>query len=480
MGREPAAARPLTVSELNREARMLLERRFPEVWVRGEVSRPVRASSGHLYFALKDQGARVDAVLFARQAAGLSVALEDGAQVLVRGRVTVYPPQGRYQVICESVQPAGEGALRAAMLRLKKALEAEGLLDPSRKRPLPLLPRAVGLVTSPSGAAVQDLSRTILQRFPSMRIVLCPVRVQGEGAAAEVARGMERVARVGGVDVVVVGRGGGSLEDLWTFNEETVVRAVAACPVPVVSAVGHEIDVTLADLVADARAATPTGAGVMVVPRLQELLEGLGELSGRLKAALHRELRTVRVSVDTLGRRAALRMFPRLLDEEREGLDLLERRRLRAVRARLDRSRELLTGLRARLVSRAPLQWVRERRSQLQGLLPRVHGAVRTRLAADRLRVQPAGDALRALNPLAVLARGFSVTRVLRDGREEILRDAKQAARGAVLRTTLAHGGDLLSQVVEQTGRGLPGVRGGSPQARDLDRLASDEPREER
>ena len=456
MGQPPTPPqRAVSVAEVNRRARDLLEGSFPDLWVEGEISRPTFAASGHLYFSLKDADARIDAVMWARQAANLRFAVEDGQQVLARGRVTIYAPQGRYQIVCSSLVLAGEGALRAAMLRLKEKLEAEGLLAPERKRPLPFLPRGVGIVTSRTGAAVQDICKTIFKRFPDMRVVLCPVRVQGEGSAQEVAEGVRRIQEVEGLDVIIVGRGGGSLEDLWTFNEEVVARAIASSRLPVVSGVGHEIDMTIADLVADARAATPTAAAEMVVPRKDELLADLRALDARLRAGVERALRDARLRVEGVGRRRGLRLFPDLIEEERQGLDLLDARARRAVRLALSRERENLRRLAAVLAAESPLGWVRERRTRLKGLAERLAPAARAAVARARGRLLPLGSSLLALNPTAVLERGFSITRVVRDGKEIILRDGEEAAPGDRLRTTLARGGDLLSEVRERLPRGL-------------------------
>ena len=262
-----------TVTELTLEIQGVLARSFDEVWVRGQVSGARRVSSGHVYLSLKDEGAVLPAVVWRSLAARLRFSLEDGVEVLCRGTVDVYPPHGRYQLIVHEVSPLGVGAMQLAFEQLKRRLEAEGLFAPERKVALPFLPRRVALVTSKTGAAVRDLVTVVHRRFPRVELVLVPVKVQGAGAADDVARGLRFADRAAGADVIVVGRGGGSPEDLHAFNEEPVARAIAACTTPVVSAVGHEVDVTIADFVADVRAATPSQAGELV-PR--DVLDELG------------------------------------------------------------------------------------------------------------------------------------------------------------------------------------------------------------
>ncbi|HYC77068.1 MAG TPA: exodeoxyribonuclease VII large subunit, partial [Planctomycetota bacterium] len=310
LGRErvadPAGApKPLTVSELNKRVRTLLENELPRVWVEGAVSRPVLAASGHLYFGLQDDGGRVDAVMWAQRARALPFRPVDGLQVRARGAVTVYPPSGKYQLVADELELAGEGAREKRLRLLREKLKAEGLFDPARKRPLPALPRCIALVTSPTGAALRDLFRVILRRFPPARILVVPVRVQGDGAAEEIAEGVRRATARPDVDVLVVGRGGGSVEDLWAFNEECVARAIFGSPVPVVSAVGHEIDVTVADDVADLRAATPSEAGERVAPLLGELLETLDDGLRRLRAGVVRAARAAREAAVAAGARRA-------------------------------------------------------------------------------------------------------------------------------------------------------------------------------
>ncbi|HET6922750.1 MAG TPA: exodeoxyribonuclease VII large subunit, partial [Anaeromyxobacteraceae bacterium] len=313
------AARPraLTVGELTRQLKAAMEPRFRDVWVSGEVSNARRQASGHLYFTLKDEEAQLAAVVWASNARKVKFDLRDGVAVLARGFVEIYPPHGKYQLIVQEIEPRGAGARALLLEQVKERLARDGLLDPARKRRLPFLPRRVGVATSPTGAALRDFVRVLHARHPGIAVLVAPCRVQGEGAAGTVISAVRSLAEAG-VDLVVVTRGGGSQEDLWEFNDERLARALATCPVPVVSAVGHEVDVTVADLVADARAATPTHAAQLVAPVRDELLAGLAAQRARL----------ARVAGEALGSR---------------------RRELRALRAELSDPKHLLSRERHRL-----------------------------------------------------------------------------------------------------------------------------------
>src|SRR3990170_5310628 len=264
------ARRVLTVSQLTSEIRAVLESTLGEIWVEGEISNCRLWNTGHLYFTMKDGGSQIRAVMFRSAVRSLKFKPEDGLHVVARGRVSVYEPKGEYQLVCDQMEPRGLGALQLAFEQLKKRLQAEGLFDAARKRPLPALPRKIGVVTSLDGAAIRDIINVLRRRYANAHLVIRPTRVQGEGAALEIARALKAIGRVPGVDVVIVGRGGGSIEDLWAFNEEVVARAIALMPVPVISAVGHETDVTIADFVADLRAPTPSAAAEIVVKAKEE------------------------------------------------------------------------------------------------------------------------------------------------------------------------------------------------------------------
>ena len=303
-------ARPreaFSVAELTRAIKQTLEPAFETVWVRGELSNVHSPASGHVYFTLKDAEAQIQAVIWRSLARALRFDLEGGDEVLVGARLTVYPPRGQYQLVVEQIEPVGEGALQKAFEQLKAKLAAEGLFDVERKQPIPQLPRAIGIVTSPTGAAIQDLLNIIARRFPPMRVIVVPVKVQGEGAAAQIAAAIRALNHEQLVDVMIVGRGGGSLEDLWAFNEEPVVRAIAASRIPVISAVGHETDVTLSDFAADLRALTPSEAAERAVPRLADVVARLNELAGDVRRYLLQRLDAARAQLAGLARSYALR-----------------------------------------------------------------------------------------------------------------------------------------------------------------------------
>jgi len=445
------------VSDLTEQLRQTLGVAFGDVWVRGEVSQPRRVASGHLYLTLKDESAVCPCVVWRSTVARLRLLPEEGQEVLVRGGIDVYPPHGRYQLIVRSIEALGAGALRLAFERLRKRLEAEGLFDPARKRPLPPLPRRVALVTSATGAAVRDLVTVIRRRFPPVTILLRAVRVQGEGAAREIAAALDFVDRRADADVIVVGRGGGSGEDLQAFNEEAVARAIAACRTPVVSAVGHEHDVTISDLVADVRAATPSQAGELVVPVLADLLRQVGREQGRLARALRVRLDDAWQRVEGLGERPVLRATASLLRPRRERVEhLAARLRARSPLAVLRRRAESLAGLQARLepplVRR--LRAERERVATHAARLGRAVGILRERRGA---RLAALAQRLAALSPEAVLRRGFSLTL---DAEGRVLRTAADVGIGDAIRTRLGDGSEVGSRV--ERVRSAPVTEGGA------------------
>jgi exodeoxyribonuclease VII large subunit len=359
----PAGVRLYRVGELTRDVKQLLEDSLGTVWVEGEVSNLARPSSGHLYLTLKDADAPLRTVIYRGVALRMRFDLRDGMSVIVRGRLTVYVPRGEYQLQVEEVQPKGIGPLELAFRQLKEKLSLKGYFEPARKKPLPRVPRRVVLVTSPTGSAVRDMLEILSRRWKPAEVWVCPVPVQGEGAAKEIAAAVDRLNLLGGpdappdrrIDVLIVGRGGGSLEDLWPFNEEVLADAVYRSRIPVVSGVGHEDDLTIADLVADVRALTPSEAAERVVPDGTKVLEWLGDLEGRLRLLLRRRVDLARARLDDLAQRRCFREpLERLLTEERR-LDEWEERLGRAVRQRLDRARERLESAAARLEALSPL-----------------------------------------------------------------------------------------------------------------------------
>lgn len=429
----------LTVSELNSGVRMLLERVLPDVWVRGEISGFTAASSGHFYFTLKDEGAQVSAAFFrGSQLRGLHCQPRNGLEVAARGRVTLYEPRGAFQLVVSELHEFGVGLLQRRFEELKEKLRREGLFEESRKRPLPLLPTRVGVVTSPTGAAIRDILQVLSRRNSSVQVLVWPARVQGEGAAAEIAEGIEYFSRSGEVDVVIAGRGGGSYEDLWAFNEEGVARAIFACRVPVISAVGHEIDFTIADFVADHRAPTPSAAAEVVARASVELGERLTGLSGRLCAAWDRLYRNRLHRLELLVRSrgfAGLSHRIQVLAQHVDG----SRSRLAHEAAGILRIRQRrLEGLTRRLAAVNPVEHLREGRRRLdlarQGLGLGADRALRT----ARSRLELAAGRLEGLSPRAVLERGYAVC--LGPGGRAV-RSHEEAPAGSRVEVLLHRGG---------------------------------------
>ena len=427
---------PLSVSELTAKLKTVVEHSFQAIAVEGEVSNCRKWSSGHIYFTLKDDGAQLRAVVFRMTARQLKFDLEDGMHVVARGRIGVYEVKGDYQLICDAVEPHGLGALQAAFDQLKRRLHAEGLFDAARKRPLPVLPRRIGVVTSMDGAALRDIIRVLTSRYPAARIVIRPSRVQGDGAARDLARGLEAVARVPDVDVVIIGRGGGSVEDLWAFNDEALARTIAACPVPVIAGVGHEVDFTIADLVADVRAATPSNAAELVVDRADNFRRRVDHLRGRLVHVTRRTVETRRQRTERLDFR--LRRWPvGVMMRDRDTGQLTARLR-HLITARVSRLAARYDTLRQRLESRDVRRVTADLAVRIAGADARLRaaGVARERSAAARARELAAQ--LNALSPLAVLGRGYAVC--WNEAHTGIIRSARTVSRGDSVHVTLAEG----------------------------------------
>lgn len=436
---QPAATPPrdvFTVSRLNREIKALLEGSFPLLWIEGEISNLSRPASGHAYFSLKDGQAQVRCAMFRGQLRGVGVPLKDGMHVVLRARVSLYEQRGDYQLIVEHLEPAGEGALRAAFEALKQKLAQEGLFDLARKKPLPRLPRRIGLITSPSGAVVHDILTTLRRRFPAIAVTLYPVPVQGDGAAEKIARAILLAGRRADCDALIIARGGGSLEDLWAFNEEIVARAIFLAPIPVVSGVGHETDFTIADMVADARAPTPTAAAEMLSPDQHDWLQQLRRLEQRLTNLMRDSLRVRAQGVDLLSARL---LHPRArLDATRARLHTLGLRMQHAQRMTLAALRERLTVLSASLREHSPLPVLRAQEQARRHLAQQLVGAIRHRFERAEARFKQAAQSLHTLSPLATLARGYAIVEVADSG--AILRDAAATKPGDRLRARLARG----------------------------------------
>ncbi|ABI56047.1 exodeoxyribonuclease VII large subunit [Alkalilimnicola ehrlichii MLHE-1] len=427
-----------TVSQLNQEVRSLLETTLPPLWVEGEISNLARPRSGHLYFTLKDSAAQVRCAMFRNRNLLLRFQPGDGQRVLVRARAGLYPARGEFQLVVDHMEEAGEGALRRAFEALKARLEQEGLFDPAHKRPLPAFPRRLGVITSPTGAAIRDVLTVLRRRFPALPVLIYPVPVQGEGAGGQIAAAIEEADRRRDVDVVLVTRGGGSLEDLWAFNEEVVARAIHACGLPVVSAVGHEVDVTISDLVADQRAPTPSAAAELISPDGPALLHQVRGLRDRLLQLTTQHHRRASDRLNGLARRLQARHPGQLLRDRSQRLDELDQRLRHAMAQRLARHTQALDHLRARLRQGDPRLTIRRREEQRLALERRLHAAVRQQLQAREQRLSGLGRALHAVSPLATLSRGYAIARQGADG--PVLRDSTQVAPGDAVRVRLHRG----------------------------------------
>ena len=437
-------AQIMTVGEITAQMRGMLGTTFGDVLVQGEISQPRRPASGHVYLTLKDADAVLPAVIWRSTAARLRFRPEEGQEVLAKGGIDVYPPHGRYQLVIRSLEPVGEGALRLAFEQLRARLEREGLFDEERKQPLPTMPRRIALVTSATGAAVRDMVTVIQRRFPPVTILLLPVRVQGDGAAEEIAAAIAFADAKADADLIIAGRGGGSLEDLWAFNEEVVARAIAACETPVISAVGHETDITIADLVADVRAATPSQAGELAVPVHAELLARLDDEQARLAHRMQVRLERAWQRVEALGDRPALRSPAGLLDPRRRALAHLEARlEASSPVASLRRKAEQVQDLGERLLPPLARRLARTR-SEVDGHAEDLARAVHGRWERADRRLESLRDRLRALSPLAVLGRGYSLT-TTPDGR--VVRKAADVEVGDAVATRLGDGTELTSRV---------------------------------
>jgi exodeoxyribonuclease VII large subunit len=400
---DPSNHEIYTVSRLNEDVRVLLEQAFASVWVEGEISNLAQPRSGHVYFSLKDEQAQVRCALFRNRALRLRFQPENGAQVRIRARIGLYAPRGEYQLIAEHMEPAGDGALQRAFEALKAKLSAEGLFDSQRHQPLPSLPKRIGVITSPTGAAIRDFTSVLKRRFPALPVLIYPVAVQGSEAAGDIVDAINLAAQRAEVDVLVITRGGGSLEDLQAFNDERVARAIAACPLPTVSAVGHEVDISIADWVADQRAATPSAAAELLSP--------------------------------DPGRQ---------LRDRAQRLDELEQRLIYAAQRRLAVQQQSLQGLSQRLFAANPQQAIQQWQIHCVTQAQRLRSAWDERLALSRARLQENARALEAISPLATLERGYAIVERIDSG--DILRRADAAQPGEQLRTRLGHG-ELISRV---------------------------------
>lgn len=443
----PAAAKAISVSELSAEIRALLEGELGERFVEGEISNCRLWNTGHLYFTLKDDGAQIRAVMFRSSMQRLKFKPEDGLHVVARGRVSVYAPKGEYQLVCDQMEPRGLGALQLAFEQLKKRLQAEGLFDAARKRPLPALPRKIGVVTSLDGAAVRDILKVLARRYPNAHIVIRPSRVQGEDAAADLTRSLALIGRVPNVDVVIIGRGGGSIEDLWAFNDEGLARAIAACPVPVISAVGHEVDFTIADFVADLRAPTPSAAAEMVVARREELCAMIDGHRDRLRRIARAGVDRRRAAVERLTSARGLATLPARLAMRSRHVSELTHAIARSARASLQGRERQQAVLRQRLDARAPGRRLQELLMAVSSATERLFAAAERARHRHDARFRALAGRLESLSPLGVLARGYALCWDEQHAR--LVRDAASVSPGDKVRVTVSRG--EIECVVERT-----------------------------
>jgi len=483
----PAGTQPernvYTVSRLNREVRILIERGLGVLWVQGELSNLSAPSSGHWYFSMKDRDAQIRCAMFRQRNMTVGFTPKVGQQVLARGRISLYEPRGEYQFIVEHLEEAGVGALRREFERLKVKLAAEGLFALERKRNLPRFPRRIGVVTSPTGAAIRDILHILSRRFPPAAVLIYPAPVQGAAAAAALVAAIELASARAECDVLIVARGGGSLEDLWAFNDERVARAIRASAIPIVSGVGHEVDFTIADFVADARAPTPSGAAELVVPDRNACLEALARTLERLNVCMRRELRTLDARFEAISRRMKLthpgvkltqqaqrldeleqrlaafmnREFRRIaarfdgmslrlklahpglrLAQQKQRLDDLEQRLMGAMRATLNSDRTRVSEMFTRLVHQSPAHTVREYRVRHGSLAGRLEHALKQCVSHADHRLKLAMRTLNTVSPLATLSRGFAVVKRVSDG--ALITDSNAVDVGDEIETTLARG----------------------------------------
>lgn len=431
------SARPiLTVSELTGFIRNSIESAFPDLWLEGEISNLRMPGSGHVYCTLKDESSQIRAVLFRSSALRVRFALQEGMQVIVRGRLTVYEPRGEYQIVIDTLEPKGIGALQLAFEQLKERLAAEGLFDESRKKPLPMFPRTVGVVTSPTGAAIRDILTVLQRRWPILHVIVAPVSVQGEGAGRQIADALALLNEQGVADVIIVGRGGGSLEDLWSFNEEVVVRAIAASRIPVVSAVGHEIDVTLADFAADHRAPTPSAAAESVVPVLADIVERIRDFTERVGQATLRHCVLEHQRLES-SRRGLTHVRFRIQEESQRTDDMTDRMR-NLVRLRVAAARGLVQERQRELASLNPILLVKNGLAMVPQFVKRLERQMTVALATRWRQVEARVAQLNNLSPLAILGRGYSILSKAQDG--TIVRRAQDVRVGEEVVARLSEG----------------------------------------
>lgn len=426
-----------TVSRLNSEVRLTLELQFQQLWLIGEVSNFVAAASGHWYFSLKDQAAQVKVAMFKQANRHAQLRPQNGQQVLIRARISVYEPRGEYQLLAEFIEPAGDGLLKQQFEQLKAKLAAEGLFAAERKKPLPLNPQRVGIITSPTGAAVRDIITVMARRSPSTELIIYPCQVQGDTAAAQLRAMLSTAIMRNEVDVLIIGRGGGSLEDLWCFNDEALARAIAACPIPIVSAVGHEIDFALTDFVADVRAPTPSAAAELVSTDQSQHILTLQQLARRLTRAQQLYVQRLAPKLSQLQQRLQQLHPQRRLEQQQQRLDELQSRLVRVLQQQLQHAKRQHHYLQQSLQHLSPAKALAQQSSQLQQLHRRLQQAQQQHLKHAKQRLGTLSAQLNTVSPLATLARGYSITF---DNKQQALVSSAQLKVGDSVHTRLAEG----------------------------------------
>jgi len=437
MSNDSAALRDIyTVSRLNREIRTLLETGFPAIWLEGEISNLARPASGHLYFSLKDEAAQVRCAMFRNRNLLLRFNPENGMQIMVRARVSLYEARGEYQLIVEHMEEAGDGALRRAFDELKHKLDQAGLFAAEHKKVLPRFPQRIGIITSPTGAAIRDIVTTLRRRFPAIPLLVYPVQVQGEGSAPSIIQAIETATRRNECDVLILARGGGSLEDLWSFNDEGVARAIYDCPIPVVAGIGHEVDITIADFVADVRAPTPTAAAELVSPSQFEWEQKFEQMTLRLTRLMQQQLRNSEQQVTWLRKR--LPHPQRYLQSVAQRLDEMEVRRNNAMRNLQRHQLARLHTLQEQLQQHNPLYKLRQLQIHNHQLATRLTYVMRQGLHSAGQSLQHLAHALETVSPLATLGRGYAIVTTATDNR--VITDVKQVTLHSRIRARLHHG----------------------------------------
>ena len=434
---EPVIA-AISVSQLNRRVKTLIEQGMARLWVEGEISNLSRPASGHIYLSLKDDSAQVSAAWFRQRQRAPAIGFKNGDRVLAYGRVSLYEARGNYQLIIEALEPAGEGVLKRRFDALKAKLAAEGLFDEDRKRVLPTLPNRIGVITSPSGAAIRDVLSVLKRRFPAVPVVIYPAAVQGDAAPGELIDALSNAVQRDECDVLILCRGGGSLEDLWAFNDEQLAREIADCPVPIISAVGHEIDFTIADFVADVRAPTPSGAAEIIVPSQSDWQRQIAGIATRIARVGQRSLEDKAQELDWLGKRLIASSPAATLQRQRDRLREQSGRLSSSIRQQIFRRRYQLQANSSELMKLSPALSVQRSIGQLNQIRQRLATAAESKVSDASHKIAILGRALHSVSPLATLDRGYAIVR--REDADAALMDTKDIKQGDDIRTRLARG----------------------------------------